>query len=61
VGPILTGALLSLELSHQTNFFFIAIPGAIAALAIFFVNLNASVDGKKDTVESVTVKSPVMT
>lgn len=61
VGPILTGALLSLELSHQTNFFFIAIPGAIAAIAIFFVNLNASVDGKKEKTAPVNIKSPVTT
>lgn len=35
VVPILTGALLTLELSHQMNFLFIAIPGIIAAVAIF--------------------------
>ena len=53
VGPILTGALLTLELSHQTNFLFIAIPGVIAAIAIFLVNLNAAVDGKKSRVQAV--------
>ena len=47
VGPILTGALLTLELSHQTNFLFIAIPGIIASVAIFLVNLNAAVDSRK--------------
>ncbi|MFV5490742.1 aromatic acid/H+ symport family MFS transporter [Acinetobacter sp. ASP199] len=46
VGPVLTGALLTMELPHQMNFFAIAIPGVIAALAIFLVNLKASVDGE---------------
>ena len=46
VGPVLTGALLTLELPHQMNFLAIAIPGVIAAIAIFLVNLKASVDGK---------------
>lgn len=45
VGPILTGALLTLQLPHQMNFLVIAIPGIIAALAVFMVNLKASVDG----------------
>ncbi|HEX5382925.1 MAG TPA: MFS transporter [Acinetobacter sp.] len=45
VGPILTGALLTLQLPHQMNFMVIAIPGIIAALAVFMVNLKASVDG----------------
>ncbi len=35
VGPVLTGALLTMNLPHQMNFFAIAIPGVIAALAIF--------------------------
>jgi AAHS family benzoate transporter-like MFS transporter len=43
IGPVLTGALLTLELPHQMNFLAIAIPGVIAALAIFMVNLKASV------------------
>ena len=47
VGPVLTGALLTLELPHQMNFLVIAIPGVIAALAIFMVNLKASVEGEK--------------
>ena len=47
VGPVLTGALLTLELPHQMNFLVIAIPGVIAALAIFMVNLRASVEGEK--------------
>lgn len=46
VGPVLTGALLTMNLPHQMNFFAIAIPGVIAALAIFMVNLKASVDAK---------------
>ena len=40
VGPVLTGALLTMNLPHQMNFFAIAIPGLIAALAIFLVNLK---------------------
>ena len=47
VGPVLTGALLTLELPHQMNFLVIAIPGVIAAFAIFMVNLRASVEGEK--------------
>ncbi|RJN41762.1 MFS transporter, partial [Acinetobacter baumannii] len=43
IGPVLTGALLSFELPHQMNFLAIAIPGVIAALAIFMFNLKASV------------------
>lgn len=37
-GPVLTGALLSLQLAHQMNFMMIAIPGVIASLAIFLVD-----------------------
>jgi AAHS family benzoate transporter-like MFS transporter len=61
VGPILTGALLTLELSHQTNFLFIAIPGIIAATAIFLVNLNAAVDSKKIQEKPVTLDTPIAT
>ncbi|MHA3081133.1 aromatic acid/H+ symport family MFS transporter [Acinetobacter sp. ANC 5502] len=43
IGPVLTGALLTFELPHQMNFIAIAIPGLLAALAIFLVNLKASV------------------
>lgn len=43
VGPVLTGALLALQLPHQMNFMMIAIPGVIAAVAVFLVNVkNAS-------------------
>ncbi len=52
VGPVLTGALLTFELPHQMNFLVIAIPGVIAAIAIFLVNLKASVE--KNTVLSAT-------
>ncbi|WFF38498.1 MFS transporter [Moraxella nasibovis] len=40
VGPVLTGTLLGLQLSHQMNFMAIAIPGVIAAVAIFMVNMK---------------------
>lgn len=53
VGPVLTGALLTMNLPHQINFFAIAIPGVIAALAIFMVNLKASVDAKALTEPAV--------
>lgn len=60
VGPVLTGALLTLELPHQMNFLVIAIPGVIAALAIFMVNLRASVEGEK-VKQSDLVVSPKQT
>ena len=50
VGPVLTGALLTLHLPHQMNFLVIAIPGFIAALAIFMVNLKASVETQPEQV-----------
>ncbi|MDN5434210.1 MAG: MFS transporter [Acinetobacter sp.] len=59
VGPVLTGALLTLELPHQMNFLVIAVPGFIAALAIFFVNLNASVE-KTQTAEAPTTQQNIV-
>jgi AAHS family benzoate transporter-like MFS transporter len=53
VGPVLTGTLLTFELPHQINFLAIAIPGIIAALAIYLVNLKASVDGQSRTAHEV--------
>ena len=57
VGPVLTGALLTMNLPHQMNFFASAIPGVIAALAIFMVNLKASVDAKALTASNVNNNS----
>ena len=61
VGPVLTGALLTFELPHQMNFLVIAIPGVIAAFAIFMVNLKVSVEGvqqaKKDLKQESFVKN----
>lgn len=57
VGPVLTGALLTLQLPHQMNFMAIAIPGVIAALAIFLVNLKASVDQTKTVKQSSLAKN----
>ncbi|MDM1757079.1 MFS transporter [Acinetobacter sp. 256-1] len=57
VGPVLTGALLTLQLPHQMNFLAIAIPGVIAALAIFLVNLKVSVDQRKETRSSASLKN----
>lgn len=57
VGPVLTGALLTLQLPHQMNFLAIAIPRVIAALAIFLVNLKASTDQSKDTTSQALVKN----
>ncbi|WP_294033042.1 aromatic acid/H+ symport family MFS transporter [uncultured Moraxella sp.] len=42
VGPVLTGALLAYQLPHQMNFMAIAIPGIIAAIAVFMVNLSSA-------------------
>lgn len=53
VGPVLTGALLTMELSHQMNFIAIAIPGVVAALAVFLVQMKTSVGG--EVVASVSV------
>ncbi|OTG87039.1 aromatic acid/H+ symport family MFS transporter [Acinetobacter sp. ANC 4558] len=47
VGPVLTGALLGFDLPHQMNFLAIAVPGFIAAFAVFLVNLKTSVEGSK--------------
>ncbi|WOE31847.1 MULTISPECIES: MFS transporter [unclassified Acinetobacter] len=44
VGPVLTGALLGFELPHQMNFLVIAVPGIIAAIAVFSVNQKTSVE-----------------
>jgi MFS transporter, AAHS family, benzoate transport protein len=40
-GPLLGGALMSMNLSIELNFYAFAIPGIIAAIAISFVNLRA--------------------
>ena len=61
VGPVLTGALLTMNLPHQMNFLVIAVPGVIAALAIFLVNLQASVEGssqaKTPNIKAQTIKN----
>lgn len=61
VGPVLTGALLTFQLPHQMNFLMIAIPGVIAAAAIFMVNLKVSVEGRtehnKTNTETVVLSS----
>ncbi|MCL6234593.1 MFS transporter [Acinetobacter sp. ANC 5579] len=62
VGPVLTGALLTMNLPHQMNFLVIAIPGAIASLAIFMVNLQASVEastqGQSRKINTQAIKNP---
>ena len=62
VGPVLTGALLTMNLPHQMNFLVIAIPGVIAALAIFMVNLQASVEastqGQSRKINTQAIKNP---
>ena len=62
VGPVLTGALLTMNLPHQMNFLVIAIPGVIAALAIFMVNLQASVEastqGQSPKLNTQVIKNP---
>lgn len=57
VGPVLTGALLTMNLPHQMNFFAIAIPGLIAALAIFLVNLKMSVEGQAHATPEIRTDS----
>ncbi len=61
VGPVLTGALLTMNLPHQMNFLVIAVPGVIAALAIFLVNLQASVESssqaKTPNIKAQTIKN----
>ena len=61
VGPVLTGALLTMNLPHQMNFLVIAVPGVIAALAIFLVNLQASVEGSSQAktlnIKAQTIKN----
>ncbi|WP_180172571.1 MFS transporter [Acinetobacter sp. YH12023] len=62
VGPVLTGALLTMNLPHQMNFLVIAIPGVVAALAIFMVNLQASVEastqGQLPKLNTQAIKNP---
>ncbi|WP_180035219.1 MULTISPECIES: MFS transporter [unclassified Acinetobacter] len=62
VGPVLTGALLTMNLPHQMNFLVIAIPGVIAALAIFMVNLQASIEastqGQSPKPNTQAIKNP---
>ncbi|WP_180155648.1 MFS transporter [Acinetobacter sp. YH12045] len=62
VGPVLTGALLTMNLPHQMNFLVIAIPGVVAALAIFMVNLQASVEastqGQSRKINTQAIKNP---
>lgn len=53
VGPVLTGALLTIELPHQMNFIAIAIPGLIAAIAIFLVNMKYSVDAQAEKQQDI--------
>ncbi|MCL6231568.1 MFS transporter [Acinetobacter amyesii] len=62
VGPVLTGALLTMNLPHQMNFLVIAIPSVIASLAIFMVNLQASVEastqGQSPKLNTQAIKNP---
>jgi AAHS family benzoate transporter-like MFS transporter len=46
LGPILGGALLSLGLPFELNFVAFAVPGAIGALAVCFINVKHSHDSK---------------
>ena len=58
IGPVLTGALLSFELPHQMNFLAIAIPGVIAALAIFMVNLKPLLLHKRHQLLTLKTRLP---
>jgi AAHS family benzoate transporter-like MFS transporter len=46
LGPILGGALLGLGLPFELNFVAFAVPGAIGALAVCFINVKHSHDNK---------------
>lgn len=59
---VMNEQVLVLVLVHiQTNFLFMAIPGLIAATAIFLVNLSAAVDGKTSKAQPVTLDTPIAT
>lgn len=59
IGPVLTGALLTFELPHQMNFLAIAIPGVIAAFAIFLVNLKVAVNVPKSSKSTLQTQASV--
>ena len=59
IGPVLTGALLTFELPHQMNFLAIAIPGVIAAFAIFLVNLKVSVNVPESSKSTLQTQASV--
>ena len=48
LGPILGGTLLSLELPFEFNFVAFAVPGAIGALAVCFINVKHSHEKKAE-------------
>ena len=59
IGPVLTGALLTFELPHQMNFLAIAIPGVIAAFAIFLVNLKVAGNVPKSSKSTLQTQASV--
>lgn len=59
IGPVLTGALLTFELPHQMNFLAIAIPGVIAAFAIFLVNLKVAVNVPESSKSTLQTQASV--
>lgn len=59
IGPVLTGALLTFELPHQMNFLAIAIPGVIAAFAIFLVNLKVAVNVPESSKSNLQTQASV--
>lgn len=59
IGPVLTGALLTFELPHQMDFLAIAIPGVIAAFAIFLVNLKVSVNVPESSKSTLQTQASV--
>lgn len=59
IGPVLSGALLTFELPHQMNFLAIAIPGVIAAFAIFLVNLKVSVNVPESSKSTLQTQASV--
>lgn len=59
IGPVLSGALLTFELPHQMNFLAIAIPGVIAAFAIFLVNLKVAVNVPESSKSTLQTQASV--
>ena len=54
LGPIIGGALLAMELPHQVNFLSLAIPGAIATLAVSLIGMGTRASAVRQADEAST-------